>query len=169
MTRHTKVLAGPAGHWYALINGDGGDFLVGLPMNRDDDENDPPPHPDISGNEDWYEITDPAPETETEAIIASLREPTPTSYLVRIVSGPAAGYEYVATVPPEETIVVAPNPRVPQIDHQEWSGSRWMRVPRPGPPWPGERRYKRGPLPDSPAPVGILTEDGDIIVPYEQA
>lgn len=94
-----------------------------------------------------------------------------TTYLVRIVSGPAKGWEYVVLVPPDEVILIAPN-RGGQTDiggkkvHGEW-----MRVPFDGQPWLDERRYRRGPLPKTlghvQIPDELLTTDGDIIVNYE--
>lgn len=89
------------------------------------------------------------------------------TYLVRIVSGPAKGYEYVTSVIPDETIIVAPRP-----DHhgRGWGHfSKWMRVPRNDHPWPGERRYRRGELPKLgiPAPDELLTTDGEVICDYE--
>jgi hypothetical protein len=52
-----EVIAGPAGHWYALQNGE----LVCLPMNRGDNSADLPAHPDtLSGDESfrvgWYSV-----------------------------------------------------------------------------------------------------------------
>jgi hypothetical protein len=41
-----RVIAGPAGHWYALFSDPQfGDTLIGLPMGRNDDPDDLPPHP----------------------------------------------------------------------------------------------------------------------------
>lgn len=69
-----KVIAGPAGHWYALHRYQGQDDLIGLPMNADEDKNNPPVHPNITDNWlDWYEITDPAPETNVDELVKELR------------------------------------------------------------------------------------------------
>lgn len=95
----------------------------------------------------------------------------PTGYLVRIVSGPAKGWEYVTFIPPSARILVAPNPGGQKdIGGIEVHGP-WMRIPFEGPPWSGERTYvcvDGGPIFGA-APIGDerLTTDGDIIMNYE--
>lgn len=76
-----KVIAGPAGHWYALlVDPQFGETLMGLPIGSYGsglhERGNLPPHPadDLEG---WYEITDPAPETDVDALKAELREPDP--------------------------------------------------------------------------------------------
>jgi hypothetical protein len=87
------------------------------------------------------------------------------SYLVRIVSGPAEGWEYVTMVPPDETIAVAPAPRS--------SAFVWFRVhvEHGEEAWPGQENYRRGELPDETiaVPFERLSVEGDIIVEYEHA
>ena len=66
---HRRVIAGPAGHWYALV---GDDSLIGLPIGAEGavfDPQHPPLHPEAEGgdwSDGWYDITDPAPETDDE-------------------------------------------------------------------------------------------------------
>lgn len=82
----TKVIAGPAGHWYALEDGE----LIGTPIDADGGKFDrvhPPQHPSQmtkseSAKSGWYAITDPAPETDDKAIIAELKTVQPTVMLV---------------------------------------------------------------------------------------
>lgn len=65
----TRVIAGPAGHWYTLSEGE----LIGLPMSADEDLTTPPEHPEVSGDwVPWVQITDPAPETDVAALTAVL-------------------------------------------------------------------------------------------------
>jgi hypothetical protein len=78
MTESRKVIAGPAGHWYALwTDWQFGETLVGLPMLADESADAPPLHPSEIPNPwtdgGWYEITDPAPECDDAAIRAELR------------------------------------------------------------------------------------------------
>lgn len=81
-TASRKVIAGPAGHWYAVMcdvpEGDAHPvgrtryYLLGWPMDADGgthDRNNPPEHPEVSGDT-WVEITDPGP--EVDALIAEL-------------------------------------------------------------------------------------------------
>lgn len=78
MDSNNRVIAGPAGHWYALwIDGDE-ETLIGLPMSAGEDRNEPPSHPagdalDPFAETGWYEITDPAPETDDAALVAELK------------------------------------------------------------------------------------------------
>lgn len=75
MTTRNTVIAGPAGHWYALSRYEGRDFLVGRPMSADEDLSIVPEHPDVLGDaawDEWYEITDPAPETDVAELMAKL-------------------------------------------------------------------------------------------------
>ena len=73
----TKVIAGPAGHWYALFTDPQfGDTLVGLPMSRDENLMTPPRHPSDDemfafGPFGWYDITDPV--FDTAEIITKLK------------------------------------------------------------------------------------------------
>jgi hypothetical protein len=74
----SKVIAGPAGHFYALLDDPQfGETLMGHPIDAEGgthDESNPPAHPAESGEFDgWYEITDPAPECDDAAIIAELK------------------------------------------------------------------------------------------------
>lgn len=77
-------------------------------------------------------------------------------YRVVIVNGPAAGWGYVTSVPPDPVIAVAPMPRERADIH-----GNWMRVLVDA-DWPGARRYEREPTPD-PAEV---TADDDLICKY---
>lgn len=70
-----KVIAGPAGHWYALwTDWQFGETLIGRPMMRG--ETTPPAFPDDVHSmleAGWYEITDPAPGADDAAIVRELK------------------------------------------------------------------------------------------------
>jgi hypothetical protein len=69
------VIAGPAGHWYTLWSDwQFGETLIGLPMYANEVE--PPPAPatvDELVKTGWYEITDPAPGCDDEALRAEIK------------------------------------------------------------------------------------------------
>jgi hypothetical protein len=59
-----EVIAGPAGHWYALE----GSELVGLPIEGDDDAlGYLPPHPSVDP-EGWYASEQPAPGVDVDRL-----------------------------------------------------------------------------------------------------
>jgi hypothetical protein len=78
-----KVVRGPAGHYYALVDDEPPFMLVGLPINRSDPDDYLPPHPDDTDDPfgpkvAWYQITDPMPDEEggaeaDRALLAELR------------------------------------------------------------------------------------------------
>lgn len=77
-------------------------------------------------------------------------------YKVVIVDGPAKGWGYTVSVPPDPVIAVAPMPKAAQDLH-----GKWMRV-IVGDDWPDVRRYEREPTPD---PAEVTAED-DLICAY---
>jgi hypothetical protein len=79
-------------------------------------------------------------------------------YKVVIDDGPAEGWSYVTSVPPDPVIAVAPQPR-----EDEFSRSAFMRVLTDGEPWPGQHQYARGELPG----VDVLLDElEDVLVRY---
>lgn len=83
-------------------------------------------------------------------------------YKVVIDDGPAKGWGYTVSVPPDPVIAVAPMPEGASHVH-----GNWMRVVV-GDDWPGVRRYEREELPlllDAP-PEGLVTSDGDLVCRY---
>lgn len=76
-------------------------------------------------------------------------------YKVVLEDGPAEGWGYVTSVPPDPVIAVAPMPHRPS--------GRFMRVLLDGYPWDGQREYARGELPDDST---IPDELGDVVVRY---
>lgn len=80
----------------------------------------------------------------------------PRGYRVAILDGPAVGWGYVLSVPPEPEIAVAPMPEGASHVH-----GKWMRV-YPGDTWPDQRTYRL----DEAMPEQI-TGDGDLLCPYK--
>jgi hypothetical protein len=80
------------------------------------------------------------------------------AYKVMIADGPAAGWTYTTSVPPDPVIAVAPAPR-----EDERSRRTFMRVLLEGEPWPGQHQYARGELPG----VDVLLDElEDVLVRY---
>lgn len=74
------------------------------------------------------------------------------SYLVKIIDGPAEGWSYHTSIPPDAEIAIAPLKTDGPFS--------WMRVPDQGvPAWPEQRTYYC---------IGAdgMTEDGDIVTLY---
>ena len=76
-----------------------------------------------------------------------------SGFLVRVIDGPAAGWEYQTAVQPDEEIVVAPNPSEAQ--------GPWMRTLDEEPYWPGSLRYRKA------TSRGVTTNGPDVVVEYE--
>lgn len=58
-----------------------------------------------------------------------------TGFKVRLLDGPAAGWEYMTGIHPPQKITVMPAPPS--------SAFSWIRVePMPQSPWPGEQHYE---------------------------
>lgn len=76
-----------------------------------------------------------------------------------IEDGPAEGWSYVTLVPPDPVIAIAPEPREDELSRR----FGFMRVVLGDTPWPGQREYIRGDLPDE----DVLPDElGDIVVRY---
>jgi hypothetical protein len=77
-------------------------------------------------------------------------------YEVQLLDGPAKGWAYLSVIAPDEVIAVAPR----------LGADGWFRSIIGGPPWPGECRYRREPLPPPPLNGDQVSDDGDIVVTY---
>jgi hypothetical protein len=83
------------------------------------------------------------------------------SFYVQIIDGPAAGWGYYTSVPPDRLIAVAPQPG---------KEGQFMRVLLDGHPWEGERRYRL--IDEGVLALGVplgpehYTEDGDLLCSY---
>jgi hypothetical protein len=85
-------------------------------------------------------------------------------YRVYVMDGPAEGWGYIVSVPPDPTIAIAPMPEGASHVH-----GKWMRVlPDDQPQWAGARRYELAePIPPpGEEPAERLTSDGDLLCPY---
>jgi hypothetical protein len=113
----------------------------------------------VDPSTDWTQMVRVKVAEVTERPAGGLR-----GYRVYVMDGPAEGWGYVVSVPPEPTIAIAPMPEGASHVHGEW-----MRVlPDDEPQWPGARRYELAePIPPpGEEPAERVTGDGDLLCPY---
>lgn len=87
-----------------------------------------------------------------------------SGFLVHIMDGPAAGWEYHSFVEPDQVIAVAPHP----LGAAGSGAGDWMRVLTDDPLYPGARLYERTLVTSIGTPIHpVVTDAGERCVVYK--